>query len=218
MEAQMVQINEFRIVNESSRRLWEKDRTKFIKKHQWILKADHLSEHLQKNVKLDVFNQEIVFERYMMDEKNWSQSWLINMKDGRYKNETITMSHFNGKGKQIALKTFHDLTVFGHKCYFDYDVFETATDTIYVKYDKMIEYKPVICSTTGIVHWAIDRDEEITDVEVNEETEINYLGNKSWVPWRLDPYDPNFKIPNHKKEKTQEIKKPLNLCTRKRLP
>ena len=125
----------------------------FVRKHRWVLSSEHLSAHYQKNVKLDAYNQELTFESIMVLNEEYSgHNWAISMKEGKYKDEVLTLSHYNGSGEEIITRTFHGLKVIGHKYFFDYEDIEVAADTICVKFEKVVECMPIICPLTGIIH------------------------------------------------------------------
>lgn len=202
-----------------------KERTQFIKKNKWILKADHLTEHFQKSVKLDVFNQEIVFETFaVQSEKASAQKWIKCMQDAEhdpyheYNNETITLIHHDSKGNEIAIKNFFGLKVFGHKCYFDYEAGgDTAVDTVYVKYEKEVELT-CVSDTSGKKQWMPKISHfDTKDIKYPEIYNLK-TPQKEAANCRAKNFYEQCESARKKKEKTPEVKKPLNLCTRKRLP
>jgi hypothetical protein len=204
----------------------------FIRKHRWILKATDLAEYLQKSVKLDVFKKEIEFEAFMVQNESASaQKWVQKMKNEIYaRRQTITMSHYSPKGEEIARKVFSGLRVFGHKCFFDYADSTEATDTVYVKYDSMRELKPIICPLTGITHWEDESyspekepttcSEKGTASELIASLDADLLDAYKTAGYGQESMALAWAESEQKKrdKETQEVKKPLNLCRKKRQP
>lgn len=215
----------------------------FITKHRWILQSKNLCSHYQKNVKLDAFNQEITFETMMVQNEELSaQNWVMKMKEAanddnpynKWKNETLTMIHYNAAGKEMVRREFFGLKVVGHKCFFDYADSTEATDTVYVKYDKMIVSGNCEKDVIQKAKWPADKKTKVE--EINEVLKENTEGKDSELIASLDPdLLDAYKTAGYgqesmalawaeseqkkrDKKKTQEVKKPLNLCRKKRQP
>tara|TARA_Y100000034_G_scaffold104648_1_gene131359 strand:+ start:15959 stop:16525 length:567 start_codon:yes stop_codon:yes gene_type:complete len=188
-------MDNFRIDKESGR---NHDR-QFIAKNRWVLKADHLDEILHKRVKLDMFNQEIEFETYKPVGGTSAQHWIKYMKNRHARErESIALTHFNAAGEELEMKVFCGLEIFGHKQHLDYEETEFAYDTTYVKYDRVIELKGVKCPISGVVHLVADKTE--IPLPTPPASDV--------PPWVADVPDKD----------TPKIKKPLNLCMKKRQP
>jgi hypothetical protein len=178
--------------------------TIFVRKFRWTLKGDHLSEYFVTKVAFDFVAKVIdigVLEAVLPNDTDIEAvRWLEHPWD----KETLTFCTFDGCGVPIYDYVFSGLTLTSDTADFDYSSSDPSIRKIKIKYDKCVrnsrlnrvksEPKPSKKGFDWTVSVAGTEAEYATklvhrpQVDI-EETEINFLNAKTWIPGKANWMD-----------------------------
>lgn len=167
----------------------------FVRQFRWTLKGTNLEEDFLKRVKFNFKSQRIKIEVYEVVIKNEDiniHTWL----EKDLSKEQLVFTTYDGCGVPLYSYIFTDLDIQADTASFDYASSAESTRKITLKYgaatrkfhlnEKAVQKKRF--------DWKISVEgSEAKPVKINtrpvlnvEETEIDFLGNKMWIPGKAD--------------------------------
>lgn len=166
----------------------------FVRQFRWTLSSKILDEHFIKNVKFDFKNQKVYFEAYEIVHKN-----AINIHDwleSDLSKETLFFTTYDGCGMPIYTYELSSLIIESDTAVYDYSKSDEVTRMIIVSYEDI---KNVFHSKKKEVYkkrfdWKMSVDGgEPVKIKITqrpklnvEETEINFLNVKTWIPGKAN--------------------------------
>ena len=156
----------------------------YARKFRWALKSDHLPEYYLKSVSFDWKKKKIygeVYEIWQSPGVVMAIDWIEKLENNN--DEPLTFTTYDGCGSVLYEYTFEGLKLESHTSHFDYASSDCATrcfEISYEKYEYNVKMKEI--KKLEIVENEIEKPEEI----VIEETEINFLNSKVWLPGKVE--------------------------------
>lgn len=179
--------------------------TEISRSFRWLFEADNLVSHFFKSVNFDYKKKLIKFEYYDVVTKNHNMDalvWASKIQGGLLPDEKMTFTALDGCGNEIYKTGFSGLELLEHtSAFFDYAKSDAATQTIVLSYKTMgiSLFEPKtneVKFDEGKDNWTIqfkDMEGNVLSAEIPvtlkdkpiaeiEETEINFLNAKTWIP------------------------------------
>lgn len=181
--------------------------TVFVRKFRWTMRALDLDPHYMKKVEFDFAKKLIHFEAMEVvfpgSKDIQIQAWL----ESDLSKETLVFTTYDGCGKPLYQYNFSHLEVVSDKANFDYSVSDESTRNVtlsYKDYERVFHAgpeKPVVVKKG--YDWRLRLAGDFVGVEYDvkvearptleiEETEINFLNSKTWIPGKAHWTDITF--------------------------
>jgi hypothetical protein len=167
----------------------------FLRRFRWTLSSDTLDRHVIKNLQFNFKSQTIEFEAYEFVEngKINIHDWL----DSELWKETLQFTTYDGCGIPIYTYDISEIEVLSDTTIFDYSVSNEVTRNLVIKYGQLNKTFNLKKSETKSdtlylkrYNWTMSvNGGEAKSIKVStrptlevEDTEINYLNSKMWIP------------------------------------
>ena len=169
--------------------------TVFVRKFRWTLKGTRISEHFFKRVEFDFKHQQLVIacmEVVASDSTDIEiQKWL----ESNLETEVLTFTTYDGCGVPLYEFKISGLKVLADNCDFDYATSDVSERKALLQYNKLertflAKGDPRLPKKKHYT-WTAQAAGDLRSVDVKvtnrptldiEETEINFLSAKMWVP------------------------------------
>lgn len=180
-----------------------------IRKFRWTLNGTNLNESFVKSVKFDFVKKEIharIMEVVAMDRDDIDvHRWL----ESNWMSESLVFTTYDGCGVPIYEYKFTDLELLEDTAEFDYSVSDESERVVRLKYNDLTRtflLKPKEDGTKRLVkrfYWKVQVEgtTEMYNVKVThrpalevEETEVNFLNAKTWIPGKTSWHPINFTL------------------------
>ena len=190
----------------------------FVRQFRWTLESDSLEPDWNKSIDIDYQNKLIKFEAYevFVDGTVPILAWCDHMMEKHRNVECLFLSTFDGCGELLYQCNFFNVKIVSQNSSFNYESSKESVQQITVSYESMKRKYPkngelkslatstwnmhiedinsnVLCKPTVI---KLDKRPELQI----EETEINYLNAKTWVPGKAHWHPCTVTIDNDDKE------------------
>lgn len=171
----------------------------FARKFRWTLGAEHLPEHFMKTVSIDYANNKLTFEYYDVlngDTGFDALVWADQIQRKLLPYEFLVFQTFDGCGTELYRVLFEQLSILEHNSAFDYASSDESIQRVTVGYKKCEKILVACPSPFQNPDWKaqffdIEGREISPQVPVYlenrptlsiEETEINFLNAKTYIP------------------------------------
>jgi hypothetical protein len=181
----------------------------FVRKFRWTMRGTNLREHFIKKVAFD-FKKKLIDLDVMEvvcqgDDDIDVQRWL----EAEWRNEQLTFATYDGCGTPLYEYKFTGLELVEDKSDFDYTSSEESSRKIKVSYTDytrtfMLAPKGQVTSyPKKCFKWKLQSEDSPNEYLVKtemraaldvEETEINFLNAKTWIPGKATWQDIGFKL------------------------
>lgn len=168
-----------------------KPETVFSRKFRWTLGSANLPPEFMKHAKFDYVNKTIELSYYDIicaEQGMHALVWADNIP----RNEELVFTSYDGCGNPLYTLAFSGLTLLSHEADFDYESSEPAVTVLTVRYDtiqktliacpdvfKRYTWKLAFEGQEYDFTWLSDEQRPNLNIE---ETEINHLNAKMWLP------------------------------------
>lgn len=184
--------------------------TVFVRTFRWTLRGKRLQEYYMKKVSFDYAAGLVHAEAYEVVTPDGQdigvQAWL----EGDLRDEELVFTTFDGCGRELYEYRLSGLTLLKDTAEFDYATSDAATRKFTLKYTstkrKFLAQPAEKKSETfrpKRFDWSIAVSGSDTETPIKlsdrpqlqiEETEINFLSSKTWIPGKANWQDLNFTI------------------------
>ncbi len=138
-------------------KMGEKD-IKFVRKFRFVLVGKYLNEWYNKTFYVNYTTKTITLSAYeTVDESGIHiHNWADNMENGKYHDEELTLTTYDGCGHEIYKRHFSGLKLLSRENDFDYSLSDVACHLVQLTYEKC-DILPV----TKDVHPTTKREAEV---------------------------------------------------------
>lgn len=180
----------------------------FVRKFRWTMQGLGLPEHFMKKVAFDFAAKTINLEAYEIVLSNAEDIDIQRWLESNLNREELFFTTYDGCGTPLYQYVFSDLTLLSDKADFDYASSEESTRKVSLKYENCErrylagpKKEPLVIKKG--YDWTLNLEGSNAEYEVKvaqrpqleiEETEINFLASKMWIPGKATWEDMTFSL------------------------